>query len=64
MGLLADLVEGFNILLKYDPELDLNAEHDIIYIGPSCPEVSEEDGKRLEELRFRVGSNDCWEHYV
>lgn len=56
---------GLNILCKYSQgRVDMHAEHDIIYAGPSVSEeeVSEEDKNKLEELGGWHFSDegDCW----
>jgi hypothetical protein len=62
-----DLVEVFEIFLKYDPNLPLGgAEHDIIF-GPMGYdiELSPEDQVRLSELGWFISSEfECWATFV
>ena len=61
----AKLVEGLQILMKYG-EVDVEAQHDIIYCGPEDPPtMTDEDRTRLEELGFHVDSEtDSWAHFT
>ena len=52
------LIEGLQILLKYDPELEVVAEHDEIFAGHEIETVHDEDEQRLEELGW------TWDHEV
>ena len=61
------VVEGLQILLKYFPDGDIAAEHDVIYAGGDNDDVSisDEDMKRLEELRWHYDESlPSWFHYV
>ena len=47
----AGLAEAFQIFSKYGKgEYRTQAEHDVIYAGPSPNDVSSEDRKRLKEI--------------
>jgi hypothetical protein len=62
------IVEGLNILLKYDHNKDahLQPEHDEIYIGgPPPKQMSPEDAARLSELNFSFDeAYDCWHRFT
>ncbi len=56
--------DGLSILLKYEPEGDVATDHEILYgpgPGPDVGEISEEDLKRLDGLRWWWHPDeDCW----
>ena len=56
------VIEGLQILEKYDPDGWVEAGHDVIY-GAAEADVSEEDAAKLEELGWRVGEYG-WERFV
>ena len=61
------VTEGLQILLKYFPDGDIAAEHDIIYAGGDNDDVSisDEDMKRLEEFRWHYDKSlPSWYTYV
>lgn len=59
------ILEGMQIIAKYDPQFDMCAEHDQIWVGHDV-EVSEEDKKRLLDLNWFQDSDadDSWSHFV
>lgn len=58
--------DGLNILLKYEPDGDCAAEHDVFYVGGGKPEdISEEDRAELEKLGwFWDDSLDSWSTFT
>lgn len=63
MATIQKVMEGLQILAKYDAGGEMAAEHDIIYAGNA--EVSEEDAKKLEELGWhKDGEYDCWARFT
>lgn len=60
------IYDGLTILLKYDPEGDCAAEHDVLYAGGGDPkEMSPEDLAKLDELGWHWDEDlDSWAHYV
>ena len=57
-----DLLEGLQILIKYDPSGNVYAQHEQIFLGGPDPEkLSPEEAKRLEELHFHYDrKEDTW----
>jgi hypothetical protein len=64
--MLKNLMPGFEIFLKYKPDMWLAAEHDIIY-GPFVDDCSftDEEKKILEEGGWFVDTEcDSWAAFV
>ncbi len=59
------LIEALQIFLKYKNEdYPTHCEHDTLYImGVNITDVSEEDHKRLGELGFFWGEDDCYKSF-
>lgn len=61
---------GFVILAKYGDDLDVAAEHDVIYAGQGDLEamvaaMSEVDIRELASMGWFIDEHlDCWGHYV
>lgn len=53
------MLESFTIFHKYDADHIHQASHDQIWAGPPVDEVSEEDLKRLSELKW-IPDDDCF----
>lgn len=60
------IYEGLQILLKYEPEGGMSAEHDEVFAdGPSPANMSAEDVEKLEELGWRFQPEfDSWRAFV
>ena len=58
--------DGITILLKYDHNGDISAEHDEIVCGGGAPaDMTEGDRKELKELGWHWDEeNGWWVHYV
>lgn len=52
-----DVIEGLQVLLQYDSELEVVAEHDEIYAGHGIETVREEHDYYLHELGWRWDPN-------
>lgn len=69
MATLQSIVDGIQILAKYDDEGGMEghgiaADHDIIYVGPENKDtVSGEDQKALDALGWHVGDYG-WARFV
>ena len=57
-----DIIEGLQILEKYDQNGDCDAQHDVIYASPPV-NVSEADAKRLDLLGF-FEDDDGWQVFT
>lgn len=68
MAKIGDVMEGLKILLKYYPDGDVCAEHDIVYAGDgpdNGKKVNKEDRKTLEELGWHIDSEtESWSHFT
>lgn len=63
------IIAGFQILAKYvdgDDPCQVDAQHDVIYAGPSSIEqVSDEDRGALEKLGWHIDDSlDCFYHFT
>ena len=62
------VAKGLLIFMKYDPESDVYAEHDIIYAGPSrknLGEISDVDAIELKKLGWHHDKEyDSWAKFV
>lgn len=62
------VAKGLLIFVKYDPEADCFAEHDVIYAGPkhkALEEMSDLDKRELKKLGWDFDKdNDCWRKLV
>ena len=60
------LFNGLGVLLKYDPDGDTCAEHDLIYCGGVSPDkMTEEDLKILEDSGFFYDEDDAgWNKFT
>lgn len=60
-----EIIEGLTILLKYAPDGECHAEHDILYAAPEVEHVSPEDAERLKQLHWSWDSaNRSWRIFV
>lgn len=68
MAKLSDVIEGLQILAKYQPD-DASiggASHDIIWGGDlPAEDANNDDTRRLDELGWHWSSEcDCWSRFV
>lgn len=61
-----NILAGMQILAKYNPDFEVAAQHDQIWIGPGLIQVSSEDKKILEDLNWFVDSeiDESWTHFT
>lgn len=61
-----ELLEGLQILIKYDPDGEVCAEHDVISLGgPDPSELPPEEAARLEALHFHfLKKEDTWQKFT
>jgi len=62
-----ELIEGFNILIKYSDKGDVCAEHDVIYASSEIEEntMSMEDVAKMDELGWHWDEDaDSWAKFV
>jgi hypothetical protein len=66
MATMKDIVEGVTILMKYDPNGSIEAQHDQIFAcNVTLEMVSEEDAATLDKLRwFWCEEYDCWSKFT
>ena len=59
------LLEGLAIIAKYEPNADVAAEHDILYVGSIATreQMTEGERTRMEELGWREDT-DSWAHFT
>ena len=59
---MSDLFSILQILLKYEPNGDISAEHDTLYLtGPEPEKLSEEESETLKSLHcFYDESTQSW----
>lgn len=68
MATCASVIEGMQILMKYQEPDDIfgvSAEHDVLYCGPSLSELegklTDEEKQKLDDLGWHEDSEgDCW----
>ena len=60
------ILDGLNIIARYEPEFDASAEHDIFYAGDVLPEkFTSEELAKLEELGWSWDTDcDSWYHFT
>lgn len=60
------ILEGLQILIKYDPDGSFNAEHDEVFAGgPPPDDMTLEDVKRLHDLNWRWKPDfPCWAKFT
>lgn len=62
--MLNDFVEGLLIIQQRNPETDLSAEHDVIYVGDSN-KFSQSEKEKLESLGFYVSEvEECFKYIL
>jgi tRNA pseudouridine-54 N-methylase len=60
-----EVIEILKIAEKYDPDGNVAAEHDILYVLGENAEISEEDKKKLNELGAdNYGDSMGWQVFV
>lgn len=67
MATMREIAEGLTILMKYDPDGSVCAEHDILAAAPDVQEdtVSVEDKAKLEALGWHWDSEtDSWARFT
>ena len=67
MATMRDLIDGFTILMKYDPDGEVCADHDVVCAAPTvrADTPTPEDRAKLEELRWRFSKEyDSWSRFV
>ncbi len=66
MATMKDMVEGLQILIKYDSKGDCAAEHDQLWAGSTPPmEIEKPDLQRLDDLGW-FWDKDCtsWSRFT
>ena len=64
-----EVVEGIQIIMKYEDEPDFAVEHDVIYCGDdsgnAITKMSNEDKEKMSGLRWFIDEQyDCWSIFV
>lgn len=56
------IIAGLDIMQKHGLEVEVDAQHDVLYAGPGIDgELTDEDKKKLEELGWHWDEEfDCW----
>ena len=66
--MIKDLIEGLNILAKYDDSACTGAEHDVFYVYGSDEnhpdKITEADRARLIDELYWSHNGDGWEHFT
>lgn len=59
------LIEALQIVSKYKvDEFSICAEHDVIYIAPEIPKLTQKDRERLDELGFMEDESEGWKGFA
>lgn len=61
------LIQGMQIIIKYDPSASVSAEHDVIWFGSSdtAESMSKEDQVTLEDTGWFIDTEtDSWMTFV
>jgi len=65
MGKRAELIEGLQILERYEPGKYADAQHDVVYGAHSGIELIDADAKRLDELGWFIDDEvDSWAFFT
>lgn len=66
MAAAVKILEGLKILLRYDPEAEVDAQHDTLYAGGPKPEkLDEPDRRELENLGWAYDIQcDSWRRFT
>jgi len=61
------IVAGMQLIMKYEPDTDIAAEHDIIYFGSqeSYKKMSDEEKVQMVNLGWHLDTEtDSWARFV
>lgn len=62
------IFDGMTIILKYQPDASMSAEHDEIYFGDYAEtfrQMNKEERQKMDDLGwFEVEESDSWGHFT
>lgn len=57
------ILDGMNLIAKYEPDADMHAEHDQIWFGEYRPEeMTEAEREKMKRLGWFVDA-ESWSHF-